>query len=256
MKTAPRAVLATFLLFSLTMCKKDCPEPPEQCNFVNVTDGLVAYYPFNGNANDISGNGNNANALNGIQLTTNRAGKPNTAYLFDGVDDYLELPGNATLNPQRISIALWFNMEGTGKMQLVGNNDNTDGYPFLYGTTLNYFGPGAHLGIRPPGSCNETNELSTQSVKAAFTFTPGKWYCYAVTFDGLKAKIYVDGEQIAEQNITFQTLAQCTGTTFKIGRWWNGDALPFKGKIDEVRVYNRSLSKDEVKMLCATCNEQ
>ena len=74
MKTAPRTLLATFLLFSLTMCKKDCPEPPEQCNFVNITDGLAAYYPFNGNANDVSGNSNNANALNGIQLTTNRAG--------------------------------------------------------------------------------------------------------------------------------------------------------------------------------------
>ena len=255
MKTNPRILIAVLLLFSLTMCKKDCPEP-ESCDFKDIKDGLAAYYPFNGNYNDESGNGNHTAAQGGIGLTANRNGKANSAVLFDGVDDYLELPGTASLNPQRLSITLWFNMDGNGKMSLIGNNDNADGFPTLYNTTLNYFAPGAHFMVRKPGTCGDNTNGPNEFVQVPFTFTPGKWYCYAATYDGLKAKIYVDGVLLGENSISFQTIAQCTGTTFKIGRWWNGDPVPFKGKMDEVRIYSRALSADEVKMLCATCNEQ
>jgi len=55
-----------------------------------VTNGLVACYPFNGNANDESGNGNNG-TVNGATLTADRFGKPNTAYLFDGINDYIRV---------------------------------------------------------------------------------------------------------------------------------------------------------------------
>ena len=47
------------------------------------TDGLVAYYPFNGNANDESGNGNHG-TVNGATLTTDRDGNENSSYSFDG----------------------------------------------------------------------------------------------------------------------------------------------------------------------------
>src|ERR1700730_6924070 len=177
---------------------------------VDLNLGLVAYYPFNGNANDESGNGNNATPKNGIQLTTDRLGNSNKAYLFDGIDDYLELTGNASLNPAKLSIALWFRMDGTGKMQLVGNNDNLSGYPAMYGTTLNYFSPGAHLGLRRPGTCDVNNDSGYDTTRGNFNFVPGKWYSYVATYDGAKAKIFVDGNQIAEHNTSFSSIAQCT----------------------------------------------
>ncbi|MGK5093982.1 hypothetical protein WDW89_18465 [Deltaproteobacteria bacterium TL4] len=55
------------------------------------TNGLVAYYPFNGNANDESGNWNNG-TVNGATLTTDRHGNANKAYSFDGADDYINIP--------------------------------------------------------------------------------------------------------------------------------------------------------------------
>jgi hypothetical protein len=257
MKTNSRALVAVFLLLSLTMCKKDCDkDTPPTCDYKEIKDGLVAYYPFNGNANDESSNGNNATPKGGIQLTSNRTGKANSAYVFDGVDDYLDLAGTASLNPLRLSITLWFNMDNNGKMSLIGNNNTANGFPTLYNTALNYFAPGAHFMVRKSGTCGDFSNGPNEFVQVPFNFEPGKWYCYAATYDGLKAKIYVDGQLLGEQNITFQTIAQCTNTTFKIGRWWNGDPVPFKGKMDEVRIYNRGLSADEVKMLCATCNEQ
>jgi len=72
------------------------------------TNGLVAYYPFNGNANDASGNGNNG-VVNGATLTSDRNGSVNSAYSFNGVSNYISVGDNATLNPNSISISGWIN---------------------------------------------------------------------------------------------------------------------------------------------------
>jgi len=62
-----------------------------------LNDGLVAYYPFNGNANDASGNGNNG-TINGTILTTNRFGTPNSAYYFPGNNDWISVPDAPSLD--------------------------------------------------------------------------------------------------------------------------------------------------------------
>ena len=56
----------------------------------NVDSSLVAYYPFNGNANDVSGNGRNATVYGDSALTTGKDNSSNSAYYFDGNGDYLE----------------------------------------------------------------------------------------------------------------------------------------------------------------------
>ena len=60
-------------------------------SFADLSDGLVAYYPFNGNADDESGNGNHG-TVNGATLTIDRFGNENSAYSFDGIDDYIDIP--------------------------------------------------------------------------------------------------------------------------------------------------------------------
>ena len=70
------------------------------------SNGLVGWWPFNGNANDESGNGNNG-TVNGATLTTDRFGISNKAYNFDGIDDFIDLQ-NLTSN-QDFSYSLWFN---------------------------------------------------------------------------------------------------------------------------------------------------
>jgi len=75
------------------------------------TDGLVAYYPFNGNANDQSGNNNNGTVY-GATLTADRHGISNRAYLFDGIDNYIEITIHSSLNlSQQISISFWVKLE-------------------------------------------------------------------------------------------------------------------------------------------------
>lgn len=88
-------------------CKKDCEDPPDpqpECK-PDLTKGLLAYYPFNGNFNDESGNGNHAVAKNGAFLTTDFIGRTNGSAGFDGINDYLIVAGNSKLNADTITIS-------------------------------------------------------------------------------------------------------------------------------------------------------
>lgn len=60
---------------------------------IQLDSGLVAYYPFNGNAIDESGNGNNG-AIFGPTLTEDRFGNKNVAFWFDGISTYIKVPDN------------------------------------------------------------------------------------------------------------------------------------------------------------------
>ena len=71
------------------------------------TNGLVGWWPFNGNANDESGNGNNG-TVNGATLTADRFGVLNSALSFDGIDDFVEM-ANAFSDWQDFSFSMWLN---------------------------------------------------------------------------------------------------------------------------------------------------
>ena len=70
----------------------------------DLNDGLVAYYPFNGNANDESGNGYDG-TIYGAELTEDRFGNPDSAFDFDGIDDKIVTP---VIDGQFKTISLWF----------------------------------------------------------------------------------------------------------------------------------------------------
>src|SRR5215213_8904042 len=73
-----------------------------------IHDSLVAFYPFNGNANDASGKGNNGN-VNGASVATDRFGNSNAAYDFDGVNDFIQIANHSSLDLNyHFSISVWF----------------------------------------------------------------------------------------------------------------------------------------------------
>ena len=72
------------------------------------TNGLVGWWPFNGNANDESGNGNHG-TVNGATLTSDRNVKENSAYDFHGDNDYIDISTtNGNFNNQQYTISLWY----------------------------------------------------------------------------------------------------------------------------------------------------
>src|SRR5689334_13947336 len=79
---------------------------------VNLSAGLVAYYPFNGNANDESGNGNNA-VFNNASLTNDRNGVARSAYNFNGSSQYMRIKNSPSINFNgAFSISAWVKVKG------------------------------------------------------------------------------------------------------------------------------------------------
>lgn len=78
---------------------------------INMSQGLQLYLPFNGNAQDASGNGNNG-AVSGATPTQDKMGTPNSAYYFDGINDKIDIPNSNSLNPAVMTICVQVKMQG------------------------------------------------------------------------------------------------------------------------------------------------
>lgn len=219
---------------------------------VNLTNGLVAYYPFNGNANDASGNGNNA-TFNNATLTVDRFGNPNSAYSFNGVDNYIQIPNSPSLNPtNQISICAWVKVSGFYQGPCHGNNIVMKGDgDYLPGNYMlrfddSYYTNNQNCSITIPDASHESffGINSTPFSNTPFIQT-NQWYSVVYTSDGSTAKIYVNCQLVGS--------GPANGSTFSnsydlfLGKL-NSAQYPywFNGVMDEVRIYNRPLNADEV----------
>ncbi len=200
------------------------------------TAGLVAYYPFNGNANDESGKGRNGK-VDGANLTNDRFNRQNCAYNFDGINDKIDLNFNSKEFGNKITITTWFySTKSTNRAYyqgIVSNHDRSDtGISILLSDHIQFYiqVSGGRIG-RDLGSFNKN-----------------QWIFVAIVYDGTKVQAYKDGSLIINEpfsgNINGETL-------FDIGhdQWDNGDYRYFGGKIDEVRFYDRALSHEEIQLI-------
>ena len=105
------------------------------------SNGLIGWWPFNGNANDESGNGNNG-SVNGATLSIDRFGNANRAYSFDGITNEIIVPHNNALNLLPISISVWFKTSVSQPNKMLVNKyvcQSDNGYSFR----LNFDKPSA-----------------------------------------------------------------------------------------------------------------
>lgn len=219
---------------------------------VNLSQGLVAYYPFNGNANDASGYGNNGN-VQGATLTADRFNTANSAYYFDGVDDFIQVANSASLNQsQALTVTAFFYPERNGTQTIIGKINYTQPTGTQFQVAMDYSPyPGILYGVNPAnngctGAGNNGAYVNTGGGNVALN----QWYCMAAIFDNGVMRFYVNGTLIRTTNSGFSTLNACTNATMQIGSWWSGDPQRFKGKIDDIRIYNRPLNQQEVEALC------
>ena len=218
---------------------------------VNLNQGLVAYYPFNGNANDVSGNGNNGILMNGVALTTDRFGNANSAYHFDGINDYIKILDDGSFSTSKISISLWFLSESSNLQCLIGKKDftNTGGSDgSQYQMFINY-PPFPGVGSNLVGNNSTCTSISNSSyINTQDQLCNYSWNNMIVTFDGSRHKLYLNGVLKRDEPTTFNGFLTCN-SELRFGNWWQQDLLPVKGKIDDVRWYNRALNIDEVTSL-------
>ncbi len=122
----------------------------------NLTDGLVAYYPFNGNANDESGTGNNGTIIGNVALTTDRNGNPTSAYSFPGQPfNYITVPHSLSLSLDTMTLNAWIYTDtdyGYGQV-VQKNRDIFPGHYGLYTTSVGgtvSYGVGVGTGVPTP----------------------------------------------------------------------------------------------------------
>lgn len=208
------------------------------------TDGLVAYYPFNGNANDESGNGNNGTA-NGASLIEDRYGVLNKAYSFNGNGDYLSINtiSNVTGNNPR-TVSAWI------KLDDLAGGDNT-----IYKGGTDVWGYDFTFLVRV--SNPETIQLYIRRAVSdvwseAITITPNYWINVSVAYDGTNTygiKFYCNG-QLKQTFGGTQDIFNTQPTNPLIGDYVaSGYHSYFKGAIDDICIYNRELSGAEISQL-------
>ena len=202
---------------------------------------LVAYYPFNGNANDESGNGNdgdiNEETDSEPTLTTDRFGNENSAYSFDGINDFIVIDPEFSYSNE-ISMGGWLKIDALSKgITIVSKRfGNFGGEDFQ----LYYEGPGDYkmVGI--------LWGLSTERCRGTInSVIDNDWHHYFFTYDGSFMVMYIDG--VINQTCTSSGTVNNNNLNMRIGEDWYGNYGD--GDIDEVRIYNRALSASEVQAL-------
>gem|GEM_PF-785328 len=222
---------------------------------VNLNQGLIAYYPFNGNANDSSGNGNNP-SFNNATLTTDRFGNANSAYYFNGSNSYMDIPNSTTLQTgTRASISLWVkpNSFYTGKCH--GNYMLCKGYEgggaldALFGDNL-YDQNHAINGCSAPLDTSHETFYSTLGGywNSNFIHT-NNWYHVIEIADSTTASIYVNGVLINTNPASLVPFN--TSYDLFFGRYLDISITPYwlNGTLDDIRIYNRALDSAEVQSL-------
>lgn len=220
---------------------------------VNLSNGLVGYFPFSGNANDASGNNHHGVLQNSIQLTSDRFGNLNSAFLFDGVDDYIAVNDNmGNFSTPHFSLVLWFKTSSNSLQNLIGkrNFGPTNGQQCQFFINYPPFpGIGSNI-ISNQNVCSVGITSSTSYINSNTDICLGRWYSAIITFDGSFHNIYINGVLVRSVATSFNTMAQCN-SELRFGNWWQDDLIPFNGVMDDIRWYNRPLNEDEIQVLSA-----
>ncbi|WKV11934.1 LamG domain-containing protein [Marivirga harenae] len=223
------------------------------------TSGLIAYYPFDGDAEDYSGNEFHGFLNNGASAFEDRNQQSGKAYQFDGVNDNIVTSTEIDENlSSGASFAAWIYISKVGSTARILSNYNGTGVEgacnerigFVFGITedqrLNIFY--ATDGNKFDGRVTDTGILEAN-----------KWYHVVGTWNGnfspSSFKLYANGIQRDISNLEsgFSNCGSYLESTnpfhIGIGECSTGPCAPFSGAIDEVRIYNRTLSLEEINAL-------
>jgi hypothetical protein len=208
------------------------------------TNGLVGWWPFNGNANDESGNGNNG-TVNGATLTTDRFGNASKAYSFDGNDDWILIPNSSSFDFINLSVSFWFKSNSTSNCQT-----------FL--KQCNYLDASGELWAM---SGSNSSSITTWAKYDDINCIPGIWQSSMLNIssiynnnyhhilyliDGSIMKTYIDGVLMDEKSNSSNQINACYGGDIQIGRNLINDLCYFNGLMDDIGIWNRALTEQEI----------
>lgn len=193
------------------------------------TNGLVAYYPLNGNANDYSGNNLHGTVYGAVPT----AGIHGLAYSFDGVDDYIRT--GTIRESDALTISLWERDDGiiSGARLYWGYASDK--------AILNFYGTDGKLQWYLHTSGGRTGYKTTSG-----TVKIGDWNHLVLVYDGSVVRFFINGKVDAvEASIS----GISSSASLNLGTNYNNTGNFFRGSIADVRIYNRALTAEEVQIL-------
>ncbi|NCA76311.1 MAG: LamG domain-containing protein [Alphaproteobacteria bacterium] len=216
------------------------------CNInINVispiaTNGLIAWYPFNGNADDASGHGLHGTVY-GATPTLNRHNMPNTAYIFDGISNFILVEDNDLLDlPNQLSVSGWiYKMAELTWASIVTKGD----------VDITMTIPNNNYTIHNSISNGIIFTSSGFGVTSSFQVPLNEWHHIAATWDGSTVKLYLDGALDFLSVTTFSSPIDINNFPLYIGVDHPGVTEYFTGKLDDIRIYNRALTQEEITSL-------
>ena len=206
--------------------------------------GLVAWYPFDGNASDMSGNGNHG-TVNGATLSTDRHGQANKAYSFDGVDDYIDMGDEPEFDGRNsLTISIWVSVSTKGF------GSGSDMRPILSkwyssGSTTLPSRNAYFINARESSIVFQLSSDSANTFSESSDYSLNKWYHATFVFDQGNVGLHFNGTLENSENVEFSSIGD-SSENLLVGNWYqtyNSSYKTFHGSIDDIRIYDRALSQ-------------
>lgn len=208
------------------------------------TDNVIAYYPFNGSANDVTVNKKHGTATR-VTLTSDRLGKPNAAYSYNGTNSLIYLPNSLFPNNTAFSVSLWFKFSGTA-LRPADYGEVLIDFRGQYNFSISYQQYN-HPSCPKAVAFNIANSAaSINCVTPSYSILDAAWYHVVATYANNTMQIYLNGVLMDTKTNTPPNEVCCYNNA--IGKDYNmsRDRAWFNGIIDEVILYKRGLSASEV----------
>lgn len=209
------------------------------------TAGLIGAWTFSGNANDVSGSGNNGTVVN-ASLTIDRCGNANSAYSFNGSNSYIVMSSAGPTGNSSRSISFWAKTTATNLMTTFGYGTPSGGQAYAIQHNYNCQGIGVDVNnqaLTRGNNCILNN--AWHHIVAIINNTVGTALGNVI--------FYVDGVQLPLITCiisgTTQTINTGTGFPITIGKVADANARYFNGQLDDFYLYNRAITPTEVLQL-------
>ncbi len=212
----------------------------------SLTNGLIAWFPFTGNANDSSGNSNHG-IVNGATLTTDRFGNSNSAYSFN--NNYILIPSSSNYAVTNFTISFWLSSTSTQTQVPLKKNTYSNSANEQFAFALNDLNP---YGVE--FTCKYNNPTCTPGVgwnknEKIKNILDGNYHHLVGVANGNQVQLWIDGVLVNTITGSSSSVSSCFGGDIQVGRDWSSFPNYFKGKIDDIRIYNRALSDVEITYL-------
>jgi gliding motility-associated-like protein len=212
----------------------------------SLSTDLIAFYPFNGNADDTSGNGYNGTPSN-LSNAADRLGNPNSAFEFNGTNSRIEvgmLPAIDCSSDGAFTVSGWFKSNQQNEGRILSFYPTTPDGTFSFQWSFNPSSSVLHVNVAKSQSANAPWAVITTTIS-----NPSQWNHAVMTYEDGSLKLFINGSLAGSSQYTGPYAAKGANTVFNVDYISYDPNERFDGFIDDIGIWNNALSIDKIKAL-------